>query len=91
MVDHHPIANFPIVTITCSIQNLMSLERLKFPKNLKYEAIYNQEIKIDITHNNTYNREHTGIKCVNLVKEYMRDCWVIEPIIFVIKHILKVT
>ena len=33
---------------------------------------------------------HNGIKCVELVKEYLLDCWFIEPLILVLKQMLKV-
>jgi len=33
---------------------------------------------------------HNGIKCVDLVKEYLLDCWFIEPLILVLKQMLKV-
>lgn len=33
---------------------------------------------------------HNGVKCVNLVKEYLLDCWFIEPLILVLKQMLKV-
>lgn len=58
-----------------------------FPKNPKYEEIYNQVFSIDITH---MTDMHNGVKCVNLVKEYLLDCWFIEPLILVLKQMLKV-
>jgi non-canonical poly(A) RNA polymerase PAPD5/7 len=33
---------------------------------------------------------HNGVKCVNLVKDYLTDCWFIEPLILVLKQMLKV-
>jgi non-canonical poly(A) RNA polymerase PAPD5/7 len=33
---------------------------------------------------------HNGVKCVNLVQEYLLDCWFIEPLILVLKQMLKV-
>ena len=60
---------------------------VKFPKNKKYEGIYNQSFSIDITHMTDI---HNGVKCVNLVKDYLVDCWFIEPLILVLKQMLKV-
>jgi DNA polymerase sigma len=61
----------------------------KFPKNSKYGSIYDEKfnIPIDITHMTDI---HNGVKCVNLVKEYLLDCWFIEPLILVLKQMLKV-
>jgi len=33
---------------------------------------------------------HNGLKCVGLVKEYLLDCWFIEPLILVLKQMLRV-
>ena len=59
----------------------------KFPKNAKYGTIYDERFSIDITH---MSESNTGLKCVNLVKEYLLDCWFIEPLILVLKQMLKV-
>ena len=33
---------------------------------------------------------HNGMECVNLVKDYLHECWFIEPLILVLKQMLKV-
>lgn len=33
---------------------------------------------------------HLGLECVSLVKDYMREIEVVEPLILVLKHMLKV-
>ena len=60
---------------------------LPYPKNPKYAAIYNELFSIDITHMTEF---HNGLKCVELVKDYLVDCWFIEPLILVLKQMLKV-
>jgi len=42
---------------------------------------------IDITHKTEY---HNGLKCVDYVKEQLVECWFIEPLILVLKQMLKV-
>lgn len=55
---------------------------IQYPKNQKYANIYEELFSIDITHSTEF---HNGIKCVELVKEYLLDCWFIEPLILVLK------
>ena len=66
---------------------MMDSEGLKYPKNPKYASIYNELFSIDITHTTEF---HNGLRCVDLVKEYLLDCWFIEPLILVLKQMLKV-
>lgn len=82
-------ASVPIVKLQCSPIALMNSAGKKFPKNPKYASIYDERfsIPIDITHMTDI---HNGVKCVNLVKEYLLDCWFIEPLILVLKQMLKV-
>ena len=75
-------ASVPVVKIKCSLKDLMLQAGHKFPKNPKYKDIYYQTFSIDITHMTEY---HNGVKCVNLVREYLLDCWFIEPLILVLK------
>jgi non-canonical poly(A) RNA polymerase PAPD5/7 len=60
---------------------------LKYPKSSKYAGIYDERFHIDITH---MTEQHNGLKCVELVKEYILDCWFIEPLILVLKQMLRV-
>ena len=82
-------ASVPVVKLQCSPIALMNSSGKKFPKNPKYASIYDERfsIPIDITH---MRDSHNGVKCVNLVKEYLLDCWFIEPLILVLKQMLKV-
>lgn len=65
----------------------MILEKLPYPRNPKYAKIYDEQFSIDITHWTEY---HNGVKCVNLVKDYLFECWFIEPLVLVLKQMLKV-
>jgi len=42
-------ANQPIVSVTCSLKQFMIHQELKYPKNLKYEALYDRTINVNIT------------------------------------------
>jgi len=86
-VNYIDQATVPVVKVQCSLSALMDSAGLKYPKNPKYAAIYNELFSIDITHMTEF---HNGIKCVDLVKEYLLDCWFIEPLILVLKQMLKV-
>ena len=80
-------ATVPVVKIQCSLSALMASAGHKYPKNAKYAAIYDERFSLDITH---MTEGHNGIQCVNLVKGYLLDCWFIEPLILVLKQMLKV-
>ena len=80
-------ATVPVIKLKISLRQLMLQANLKFPKDPKYEGIYDQSFSIDITHMTDI---HNGVKCVNLVKDYLNDCWFIEPLILVLKQMLKV-
>lgn len=80
-------ATVPVIKLKISLRQLMLQSGLKFPKNPKYERIYDQSFSIDITHMTDI---HNGVRCVNLVKDYIRECWYIEPLILVLKQMLKV-
>ena len=80
-------ANVPVIKIKCSLEALMRMAGMQFPKNPKYEEIYHQEFNIDITHMTDL---HNGMECVHLVKDYLQECWFIEPLILVLKQMLKV-
>jgi non-canonical poly(A) RNA polymerase PAPD5/7 len=56
-------------------------------QNLKYYEVLNKPINIDIT---MYTDQHNGLECVGLVQEYLSQISVIEPLILVLKHMLKV-
>jgi len=60
----------------------MTSAGIKFPKNPKYARIYNELFSVDITHR---IESHNGLRCVTLVKEYLLECWFIEPLLLVLK------
>jgi len=64
-----------------SLLNLPSKSKLKFPE------ILNKPIKIDITQ---MTDSHNGLQCVSLVKQYLEENTLIEPLILVLKQMLKV-
>lgn len=80
-------ATVPVIKLKISLEQLMIQSGLQFPQNPKYAGIYKQSFSIDITH---MTDMHNGVKCVNLVKDYLLDCWFIEPLILVLKQMLKV-
>jgi len=53
----------------------------------KFADITKKAIKIDIT---MMTDHHNGLACVDLVREYLEENQVIEPIILVLKQMLKV-
>jgi hypothetical protein len=57
------------------------------PSKLKYPEITTKSINIDITQMTEF---HNGLQCVNLVKEYLAENQLIEPLILVLKQMLKV-
>jgi non-canonical poly(A) RNA polymerase PAPD5/7 len=87
LVNYIDMASVPVIKVKCSLKELMLQAGMQFPKNPKYAAIYQQNFSIDITHMTEF---HNGVKCVNLVKDYLLECWFIEPIILVLKQMLKV-
>ena len=52
----------------------------------RYPYIIQKPIKIDIT---VMSENHTGLTCVDLVKDYMSEIQILEPITLVLKHTLK--
>ena len=86
-VNYIEQATVPVLKIQCSLSALMNSQGLKFPKSEKYASIYNERFHIDITH---MTESHNGLNCVSLVKDYLLDCWFIEPLILVLKQMLRV-
>lgn len=56
-------------------------------QNFQFIELLKKPIDIDITLNDT---EHRGLECVRLIKEYLAENELIEPLILVIKHMLHV-
>ena len=55
--------------------------------NFKFLELLRKPINIDIT---LYSEHHNGLECVNIVKQYLQENELIEPLILVVKHMLKV-
>eukprot|EP00349_Pseudokeronopsis_sp_Brazil_P007770 CAMPEP_0202968248 /NCGR_PEP_ID=MMETSP1396-20130829/13498_1 /ASSEMBLY_ACC=CAM_ASM_000872 /TAXON_ID= /ORGANISM="Pseudokeronopsis sp., Strain Brazil" /LENGTH=134 /DNA_ID=CAMNT_0049694375 /DNA_START=27 /DNA_END=431 /DNA_ORIENTATION=- len=54
--------------------------------DLKYQGVVEQVYNIDITQ---MSDVHNGLECVKLVKEFLAENELIEPLILVLKHLLK--
>lgn len=52
----------------------------------KYPDILSKPINIDITQ---MTDNHNGLECVQLVRSYLQESQIIEPMILVLKHMLK--
>ena len=93
-VNYKRGASMPLVTITCSLGALMRQENMSnLPKNPAYASVYERTICIDITVNQSEvvgGHRHLGIECCELVEQYIKDCWIIEPLLLVLKQMLKV-
>jgi len=37
-----------------------------------------------------WDKEHMGKECVSLVRDYLDQCWIIEPLILVLKQLLNI-
>lgn len=83
----------PVIKMKCSYiapkNDADSSDEIRLPDGTlsKYPEILRRPINIDITLMTEY---HNGILCVNLVKQYLRENTVIEPLILVLKQMLKV-
>ena len=86
-VNYIENATVPVIKMKCSLSALMTQAGQRFPKNPKYKRIYNEMFSIDITHRTDF---HNGLKCVDLVKQHLLETWFIEPLILVLKQMLKV-
>ena len=60
--------------------------KLSLPEDklLKFPSVCKELVKIDITID-----QHQGLKCVELVKAYMLENQVVEPLLLVLKQFLK--
>ena len=74
--------------------DLSFVESIKYIKNAKVPIIkikttkeYNSTM-IDIT---LQTKEHFGLKCVNLVNKYLKEYESLEPLLFTLKTILKIS
>ena len=85
----------PVIKLECTLYHENADTTNKIPsyfkipelKNLKFPKILMKPIKIDITQLTDF---HNGLDCVHLVKEYLHENELIEPLILVLKQMLKV-
>jgi len=82
-------ANVPVIKLKCSFFESFYQQLIKSgaPVNLQYMELLRKPINIDIT---LMTDHHNGLECVNLIKEYLAENELIEPMILVVKHMLKV-
>lgn len=78
----------PVIKLKCSYfaprneNDPEDLLRLPDGSKSRYPDIIKRPINIDIT---LMTEHHNGINCVNLVKQYLKENQVIEPLILVLK------
>jgi DNA polymerase sigma len=83
----------PVIKLQCSYIAMQKDDELADTVKLtdgtvsRYPEILRRPINIDIT---LMTEHHNGILCVNLVKQFLKENQVIEPLILVLKQILKV-
>jgi hypothetical protein len=82
----------PVIKLECILypENISDENPSKVPRyfkipdkaNLKFPKIMSKPIKIDITQMTDF---HNGLDCVDLVKQYLNENQLIEPLILVLK------
>ena len=90
-VDFIENTTVPVIKLACSYhhmsQNVSDKILLPNGKVPRYHSIVSKPINVDIT---LWSENHNGLPCVNLVKSYLAESQLIEPLILVLKQILKV-
>ena len=90
-VDFIENTTVPVIKLACSFHHLSqnSNGQLLLPNGNvpRYPQIASKPIYVDIT---LWSDSHNGLPCVNLVKSYLHESQLIEPMILVLKQILKV-
>ena len=61
---------------------------IEYPENLKYEALYDRTIQINIVDFNESEKEN--MDWIRITKLYLDECWIMEPFMYVIKQLLNV-
>ena len=90
-VDFIENTTVPVIKLACSYHHLSQAGsgQLLLPNGQvpRYPAIVSKPINVDIT---LWSENHNGLPCVKLVKSYLAESQLIEPLILVLKQILKV-
>ena len=90
-VDFIENTTVPVIKLACSFQHMSQNAngQLLLPNGNvpRYPAIVSKPINIDIT---LWSENHNGPPCVKLVKSYLQESQLIEPLILVLKQMLKV-
>ena len=80
-------ATVPVVKASCHINNMAGGQQwAQNPALEKYKYFLDQPFNIDITQMTDH---HNGLDCVKIVKEFLAENEVIEPVILVLKQFLK--
>ena len=88
-VNYVDNATVPVVKVNCHIKDLMkhTHNNLLSQSDLeKYKVFLDQPFNIDITQMTDH---HNGLECVSIVQEYLAENEIIEPLILVLKQLLK--
>lgn len=60
------------------------MAKLDSEEEARFPQFTNEAVKFDITMD-----QHSGLKCVDVVKQYLKSSEIIEPLILVLKQFLK--
>jgi DNA polymerase sigma len=89
-VNYHDNATVPVVKVNCHVKDLINQSNnhmLLSPSDYeKYKCFLDLPINIDITQMTDH---HNGLECVGVVQDYLKENEIIEPIMFVLKQLLK--
>lgn len=66
----------------------MTQNEIEYPCNLKYEALYDRSIDVNIV-DFTENEKHSQNQ-IQLINKYTDECWIVEPFIYIFKQLLHV-
>lgn len=76
------------IVFSCSLKQFMIQNEVEYPENLKYEALYDRTIDVNIV---DYAENHKdNIEWAHLTQQYTEECWILEPFLYVIKQLLNV-
>ena len=85
----------PLITLTINLKELILQENMmNCPSDPAFASLYDRKVLVDITSNIEHDgmgaHRHLGIECCHLVKDYVEECWVVEPLLLVLKQLLKI-
>ena len=94
-IDFIENTTVPVIKLACSYQHMVpnsvgsQAGQLLLPNGTvpRYTEIVSKPINVDIT---LWSDSHNGLPCVDLVQQYLSETSMIEPIILVLKQMLKV-